>query len=288
MSQGVLQAIFEYQTAICELTGMDVSNASGYDGFTVAADACFIAKHVTGRSTRRACRDPEPAGARGREDAMRPVRARGRRGRRTTGGVTDPGAARRRGRGRSGRDLPAAELLRLPRGRAGARRGRAEAGALAVAHVDPTSLGVLEAPGAYGCDMAIGEGQGLGNALSYGGPHYGFLAARTEFVRRHARPHRRPDDRPRRRARLRADAADPRAAHPPREGDVEHDDQPDAARPRRPDHARLARSAGAARARRDLHGARRVRPRADRPAAGVRAAVLQGGRRSGRRDPPAR
>jgi glycine dehydrogenase subunit 1 len=50
MSQGVLQAIFEYQTAICELTGMDVSNASGYDGTTVAADACFIAKHVTGRT----------------------------------------------------------------------------------------------------------------------------------------------------------------------------------------------------------------------------------------------
>src|SRR5256712_2884506 len=50
MSQGVLQAIFEYQTAICELTGMDVSNASGYDGTTVAADACYVAKHVTGRS----------------------------------------------------------------------------------------------------------------------------------------------------------------------------------------------------------------------------------------------
>src|SRR6202165_1617263 len=51
MSQGVLQAIFEYQTAICELTGMDVSNASGYDGTTVTADACYIAKHVTGRTT---------------------------------------------------------------------------------------------------------------------------------------------------------------------------------------------------------------------------------------------
>src|SRR5256885_1428532 len=50
MSQGVLQAIFEYQTAICELTGMDVSNASGYDGTTVAADACFLAKHATGRT----------------------------------------------------------------------------------------------------------------------------------------------------------------------------------------------------------------------------------------------
>src|SRR5438874_993695 len=50
MSQGILQAIFEYQTAICELTGMEVSNASGYDGTTVAADACFMAKHATGRS----------------------------------------------------------------------------------------------------------------------------------------------------------------------------------------------------------------------------------------------
>src|SRR5262245_38290119 len=50
MSQGVLQAIFEYQSVICELTGMDVSNASGYDGTTVAADACFIAKHATGRT----------------------------------------------------------------------------------------------------------------------------------------------------------------------------------------------------------------------------------------------
>src|SRR5438270_2467582 len=50
MSQGVLQAIFEYQTAICELTGMDVSNASGYDGTTVAADACYIARQATGRS----------------------------------------------------------------------------------------------------------------------------------------------------------------------------------------------------------------------------------------------
>src|SRR6266508_4488966 len=46
MSQGVLQTIFEYQTAICELTGMDVSNASGYDGTTVAADACYMAKHI--------------------------------------------------------------------------------------------------------------------------------------------------------------------------------------------------------------------------------------------------
>jgi glycine dehydrogenase subunit 1 len=55
---------------------------------------------------------------------------------------------------------------------------------MAIAHVDPTSLGVLEAPGNYGCAMAIGEGQPAGNAMSYGGPHYGFLAARSEYIRR--------------------------------------------------------------------------------------------------------
>ena len=53
-----------------------------------------------------------------------------------------------------------------------------------IAHVDLVSLGVLEAPGDYGCALAIGEGQSAGNAMSYGGPHYGFLAARSEYIRR--------------------------------------------------------------------------------------------------------
>ena len=59
-----------------------------------------------------------------------------------------------------------------------------DAGALAIAHVDPVSLGVLEAPGNYGCAMAIGEGQGAGNYQSYAGPHYGFLASKAEYTRR--------------------------------------------------------------------------------------------------------
>ena len=71
MSQGVLQAIYEYQTAVCEMTGMDVSNASGDDGTTVAADACYMAKHATGRSEDRDHGGDEPAGPPGRED-LRP------------------------------------------------------------------------------------------------------------------------------------------------------------------------------------------------------------------------
>jgi len=116
MSQGVLQAIFEYQTAICELTGMDVSNASGYDGTTVAGDACYVAKHVTGRAKVVVTEATNPqvrqvvktyAVGFGLEVVEVPHRD----------GVTDPEAVRRAARGRCLRDLPAAELLRLPRDR---------------------------------------------------------------------------------------------------------------------------------------------------------------------------
>ena len=183
LSQGVLQAIFEYQTAICELTGMDVSNASGYDGMTVAADACFVAKHATGRTkivvteatspqVRQVVRTYAPGF--GLEVVEVPH----------ADGTTDPDALAATAQDAAavifqqpnffGCLEPAPELA----------AAASEAGALAVAHVDPLSLGVLEAPGNYGCALAIGEGQAAGNALAYGGPHYGFLAAKEEFVRR--------------------------------------------------------------------------------------------------------
>ncbi len=183
MSQGVLQAIFEYQTAICELTGMDVSNASGYDGFTVAADACLIAKHATGRTrivlaetlnpqVREVVKTYAPGFGLDVVDVGH------------EGGVTDPDRIAAAAEGAAAVIFPQPNFfgcLEDAPALAAAARG---AGALAVAHVDLTSLGVLEAPGVYGCDMAIGEGQGIGSAQSYGGPHYGFLAARTAFIRR--------------------------------------------------------------------------------------------------------
>jgi glycine dehydrogenase subunit 1 len=183
LSQGVLQAIFEYQTAICELTGMDVSNASGYDGTTVAADACYIAKHATGRSKVVVTEATNPqvrqvvktyAPGFGLEVVEVPHRD----------GATDPDELRAAAADAAcaifqqpnffGVLEPAPELA----------AAAAEAEALAIAHVDPLSLGVLEAPGHYGCALAIGEGQPAGNHISFGGPHYGFLAARSEFIRR--------------------------------------------------------------------------------------------------------
>jgi glycine dehydrogenase subunit 1 len=183
MSQGVLQAIFEYQTAICELTGMDVSNASGYDGTTVAADACFMAKHATGRSKVVLTEATNPqvrqvvktyAPGFGLEVVEVPHR----------GGTTDPSELA------AAAEDAAAVIFQQPNffgclePAPDLAAAANDAGALPVAHVDPISLGVLEAPGNYGCALAIGEGQSAGNPPSYGGPHYGFVACRSDYIRR--------------------------------------------------------------------------------------------------------
>jgi len=183
MSQGVLQAIFEYQTAICELTGMDVSNASGYDGTTVAADACYIAKHVTGRTKVVVTEATNPqvrqvvktyAPGFGLEVVEVPQ----------SSGTTDPQELLAAAEGAAavifqqpnmfGCLEPAPELTAAAN----------DAGALPIVHADPLSLGVLEAPGHYGAAIVLGEGQAAGNFPSYGGPHFGYLAARQEFIRR--------------------------------------------------------------------------------------------------------
>ncbi len=183
LSQGILQAIFEYQTAICELTGMDVSNASGYDGATVAADACFVAKHATSGSKIVLCEAVNPqvrqvvkTYAPGFELEVVEVPHRD--------GVTDPGEVAAASRDAAAVIFQQPNFLGCLEPAPELAAAANEAGALPVAHVDPLSLGVLEAPGNYGCALAIGEGQGAGNSISYGGPHYGFIAARSDLIRR--------------------------------------------------------------------------------------------------------
>ncbi len=184
MSQGVLQAIFEYQTVICELTGMDVSNASGYDGTTVAADAVFVAKHAKpdrrkivlaealNPQVRQVVKTYAPGF--GLEVVEVPHRD----------GATDPDRVAEAAQDAAAVIFQQPSFLGTLEPAPDLAEAATEAGALAIAHVDPMSLGVLEAPGAYGASIAIGEGQAAGNWPSYGGPHYGFLAARSEFVRR--------------------------------------------------------------------------------------------------------
>jgi glycine dehydrogenase subunit 1 len=183
MSQGVLQAIFEYQTAICELTGMDVSNASGYDGTTVAADACFVAKAATGRTkvvvteaTNPQVRQVVKTYARGFGLEIDEVPH--------DGGTTDPGRLAEAARGAAAVIFQQPNFFGCLEPAPDLAAAATDAEALAIAHVDLISLGVLEAPGNYGCALAVGEGQSAGNFMSYGGPHYGFLAARNEYIRR--------------------------------------------------------------------------------------------------------
>src|SRR6266536_1710121 len=141
MSQGVLQAIFEYQTAICELTGMDVSNASGYDGTTVAADACYVAKHATGRSKIVVTEATNPqvrqvvktyAPGFGLEVVEVPHR----------GGATDPDEGRAAAEGAACGIFQQPNVFGVLEPAPDLAAAAADAEALPVAHVDPLSLGV--------------------------------------------------------------------------------------------------------------------------------------------------
>ena len=183
MSQGVLQAIFEYQTAICELTGLDVSNASGYDGASVAADACYVAKHATGRRKVVVTEATNPqvrqvvktyAVGFGLEVVEVPQRD----------GTTDPDELGRAAAGAAAVIFQQPNFFGCLEPAPDLAARAAEAGALPVAHVDLLTLGVLSPPGDYGAALAVGEGQPAGNTLSFGGPHFGFLAARADLVRR--------------------------------------------------------------------------------------------------------
>jgi glycine dehydrogenase subunit 1 len=162
---------------------MDVSNASGYDGTTVAADACYVAKHASDRvkvvlaeTLNPQVRQVVKTYARGFGLDVVEVPH--------DGGTTDPDRLAAAAADAAavifqqpnffGCLEPAPELA----------AAAADAGAHPIAHVDLASLGLLEAPGAYGCAMAIGEGQSIGCPPLYGGPHYGFFAARQEFIRR--------------------------------------------------------------------------------------------------------
>src|SRR5438067_8657247 len=183
MSQGVLQAIFEYQTATCELLGRDVSNASGYDGTTVAADACFVANPATGRSRIVVTEATSPqvrqviktyAPGFGLEVVEVPHET----------GATDPDRIREAAEDAAAVIFQQPNFFGILENAPELAAAANEAGAMPIAHVDLVSLGVLEAPGVYGCAMAIGEGQSAGNTMSYGGPHYGFLAACNEYIRR--------------------------------------------------------------------------------------------------------
>lgn len=184
ISQGMLQAIFEYQTMICQITGMDVSNASMYDGATALAEAAFIAVRSTGRSKVAVSTGVHPEY---REVLRTYSRFYGVEVVEVglSGGKTD---MTKMGENVDGRC--AAVIIQSPNffgaieDLNGAAELAAKAGALSIACVDPISLALLQTPGECGIDVAVGDGQSLGNSLSFGGPYLGFLTAKKDLVRK--------------------------------------------------------------------------------------------------------
>jgi glycine cleavage system P protein (glycine dehydrogenase) subunit 1 len=184
VSQGTLQVMFEYQTAISELTGLPVSNATLYEGPSAVASAGWMARLQNGRGRFLVSRGLHPhsrealsttASGYGTTVEEVPLAA----------GVTDADALR----GALGDDVSAV-FLQQPNFLGAVEDVEAlapiarETGALLVVQVDPLTLGVLRPPGDFEVDIAVGEGQSLGNRLDYGGPSFGFFAARQEYIRR--------------------------------------------------------------------------------------------------------
>ncbi|ABC81017.1 aminomethyl-transferring glycine dehydrogenase subunit GcvPA [Anaeromyxobacter dehalogenans] len=185
ISQGTLQALFEWQTFVCLLTGMDVSNASMYDGATATAEAALMAGRITGRDkvVVSAALHPEYRKvlatylrSTGDEIVTVPFGADGR---------TDLAALQQAVDGRTacvilGYPNFLGVVDALPEAAAIARK----AGALTVsATAEAVSLGLLQAPGALGADVAVGTFQSFGNPMSFGGPAPGFFATREKHVR---------------------------------------------------------------------------------------------------------
>jgi len=183
VSQGGLQVMFEYQTAISELTGLPVSNASVYEGPSAVGAAAYLAKLVSKR--------PRALVSRGVHPDSRATLATLAVGYGTEvveidldDGATDLGALR----DALGDDVGAV-IVQQPNflGAIEDVRAIAEAahehGALAICAADPLTLGVLEAPGNQGADLCVGEGQSLGNRLDFGGPSFGFFAATEKHLR---------------------------------------------------------------------------------------------------------
>jgi len=181
VSQGVLQALFEYQTLLTRLTGVEIANASLYDGATASVEAANLAVAATGRSTVWVSRGVHPnwretlstfAQGTGHDLVDVPL----------VDGVTQWPT--------EGGGEPGALLLQYPNflgcldDIAGAAALAKEKGALLLVAFDPVAAGILKTPGSYGADVVVGEGQPFGTPLSFGGPYLGLFACRTEHVRR--------------------------------------------------------------------------------------------------------
>jgi glycine dehydrogenase subunit 1 len=184
-SQGTLQTIFEFQSMICALVGLDVANASLYDGATAAAEAMMLAVQATGRDRIAVSGTVHPETLRvlhtfaaGRAVHVDVVPA-------GAGDVTDVGAVRSvLGEGHAGLLVQQPTFYGTLDSLAGLAEAAHAVGALALCSADPLACSALVPPGEAGFDVCVGDGQPLGVPPSFGGPHVGYMAVRQALVRR--------------------------------------------------------------------------------------------------------
>lgn len=183
VSQGTLQVMYEFQTLVCDLSGLDVANASLYDGASAAAEACSIALGATGREKILL---PETLSPHIRlvietylqNRSSESVFVGSRDGR------VDLDELAAKSEGAAGVVIQSPNVLGLVEDWSAARKALATEDTLLIAAADPLTLGIQESPGASGADIYVGESQSLGIPLSYGGPYLGLMAAKEMYIRR--------------------------------------------------------------------------------------------------------
>jgi glycine dehydrogenase subunit 1 len=183
VSQGTLQVIYEFQSLICRLTGMDVANASMYDGASATAEAISLAVAATNRRKvlisrllHPHYRDVVEAYLGGRDVELVTID--------DDNGVLAIDDLKANLADAACLVLQNPNFFGLIEPTSGLAEIVHEAGALLVAVVNPISLGLLKPPSEYDVDICVGEGQPLGNPLNFGGPYFGFFATKKKFVRR--------------------------------------------------------------------------------------------------------
>jgi glycine dehydrogenase subunit 1 len=184
ISQGTLQAIFEYQSLICNLTGLDVANASMYDGATACAEAAFIAAESTKRKALVVSKTVHPE--------IRKVLATYLRFKDLElievdekDGVTDILKLKELVDSKTaGVIVQSPNFFGIIEDMTEVEKITHDNKSLLIMSVDPISLAILKTPGEIGADIAVGEGQSLGNAMNFGGPYLGFMTATTKLMRK--------------------------------------------------------------------------------------------------------
>ncbi len=185
VAQGTLQVIYEFQSMVAALLGTEIANASMYDGATAAAEGCLLAVHYTRRRKILVSASFHPEWLR----VLRTFTSGMGLQIEVIGDVTEPWRLEASDVRTALDDQAACVLVQYPNFYGSIEDMQAfadaahEAGALLVASTYPIALGLLKPPGALGADIAVGEGQPLGNELNFGGPYLGLFATRKKFVR---------------------------------------------------------------------------------------------------------